>query len=416
MVKRTRQLGWITLALAMAVPAAAFAQYAPFPSPPPQATASWTPPWSNVARQPPSPPHPAVARIVVPEKGATSYGSGTLVDARGDYGLVITNWHVVRDATGNITVIFPDGFQCAARVLKTDKDWDLAALAVWRPKVDPITIAPVPPQPGDVLTIAGYGSGNYRAATGRCTQFVSPGDKFPYEMVEVSTEARQGDSGGPMFNTRGELAGVLFGAGQGTTSGSHASRVRWFLSSLAPDLGRPDTSNIASSPPREGPAVAASQPPVKPFAPAIVHAPPANSAPRAKPQTSEDAIARAPSGGLTAVAPVESHVSTSPTSSTFIDREHVASSGFGAPPGLRPLAEPAITDTKPSSLEARVDLSRPAPGITWQAMAGDTLVQQTKTVLAAIGVLALLFHGLRLTGKSSPPAKAKKVVEEDDDE
>src|SRR5688500_15998564 len=46
-------------------------------------------------------PHPAVARIVVPEgDGATSYGSGTLIDARDQFGLVVTNWHVVRDGTG----------------------------------------------------------------------------------------------------------------------------------------------------------------------------------------------------------------------------------------------------------------------------------------------------------------------------
>ena len=42
-------------------------------------------------------PHPAVARIIVPEGGATAFGSGTLVGVRNDHGLVVTNWHVVRD-------------------------------------------------------------------------------------------------------------------------------------------------------------------------------------------------------------------------------------------------------------------------------------------------------------------------------
>ena len=74
-----------------------------------------------------------MARIIVTEKVATSYGSGTLVDVEGDYGLVITNWHVVRDAAGEVTVVFPDGFRSSARVLKVDGDWDLAALVVWRP-------------------------------------------------------------------------------------------------------------------------------------------------------------------------------------------------------------------------------------------------------------------------------------------
>ena len=43
-------------------------------------------------------------------------------------GLVVTNWHVVRDATGQVEVVFPDGFRSAAKVLATDPDWDLAAL------------------------------------------------------------------------------------------------------------------------------------------------------------------------------------------------------------------------------------------------------------------------------------------------
>jgi hypothetical protein len=58
------------------------------------------------------------------------------------------------------------------------------------------------------------------------------------EMVELDVEARQGDSGGPILNQRGEIAGVLFGAGQGTTLGSFAPRVSNFLASLAPDIGQ----------------------------------------------------------------------------------------------------------------------------------------------------------------------------------
>src|SRR5690606_21181540 len=109
------------------------------------------------------------------------------------------NWHVVRDAAGDVEVSFPDGYKSKAKVLKTDRDWDLAALVIWKPSVAPIAFAPQAPQPGEVLTICGYGSGNFRAATARCTQYVSPGRGLPYEMVEVSTEARQGDSGGPIL-------------------------------------------------------------------------------------------------------------------------------------------------------------------------------------------------------------------------
>lgn len=193
-------------------------------------------------------PHPAVARIVVPEgDGATSYGSGTLVDVRNQFGLVVTNWHVVRDGTGEVEVVFPDGFRSKARPLKVDADWDLAALVIWRPPVQPVRLAAAAPQPGDQLTICGYGSGQYRAATGRCTQYYAPAVNLPQHMVELDVEARQGDSGGPIFNDRGELAGVLFGAGRGTTLGSFGGRVGSFLGTLAPDIGRPAENLLAQS-------------------------------------------------------------------------------------------------------------------------------------------------------------------------
>ncbi len=170
--------------------------------------------------------HPAVARIVAPAEGSISYGSGTLVYVDEQMGIVITNWHVVNEATAPISVHFPDGFYSLGSVQQVDRDWDLAAIAIRKPNVTPVTLASQAPRPGEVLTIAGYGSGNYRAASGRCTQYVAPGTSFPYEMVEVAVSARQGDSGGPIFNEQGELAGVLFGEGHGRTSGSYCGRVR----------------------------------------------------------------------------------------------------------------------------------------------------------------------------------------------
>lgn len=181
-------------------------------------------------------PHPAVVRIIVDDGNGTSYGSGTLIARSEKVSMVITNWHVIRDAKGEITVAFPDGFRSSARVAKKDRNWDLAALVIWTPKVDAVPIAARAARPGDPLAIAGYGSGQYRMTAGKCTQYVAPGLNFPYEMLELSVEARQGDSGGPILNEQGELAGVLFGAGRGTTSGSYSGRVQQFLDPLLKQL------------------------------------------------------------------------------------------------------------------------------------------------------------------------------------
>lgn len=251
-------------------------------------------------------PHPAVARIVVEEQGGTAYGSGVLIDAREAFGLVITNWHVVRDASGPVQVVFPSGFRSQARALKLDKDWDLAALVIWRPPTQPAPLADSPPQQGDRLTICGYGQGDYRSATGQCTDYYAPKLGLPQELVELDVEARQGDSGGPIFNSRGQVAGILFGAGQGTTLGSFGGRVESFLASLAPGIGdrnfgpkspatavaslppapadtvEPINKRPASSPwPRyaSGQSIAANQPPVEEFGLTPIEPTPINPTP-----------------------------------------------------------------------------------------------------------------------------------------
>ena len=49
-------------------------------------------------------PHPAVARIIAPESTGVSLGSGVLVDINGSQGLVLTNWHVIRDSRSAVLV------------------------------------------------------------------------------------------------------------------------------------------------------------------------------------------------------------------------------------------------------------------------------------------------------------------------
>ncbi len=116
-------------------------------------------------------------------------GSGSLVAVDNNHGLVVTNWHVVRDAAGPITVVFPDGFRSKALVLRVDRVWDLAALAIQKPNVQPLPVATATPRPGEPLTIAGYGpDGVYRAVGGRCTEYLSPDGRLPAELVEVDVQ------------------------------------------------------------------------------------------------------------------------------------------------------------------------------------------------------------------------------------
>ncbi|MFO7906468.1 MAG: S1 family peptidase [Planctomycetota bacterium] len=303
-------------------------------------------PWSKPVA-PPRQPDPAVARVCIEESDGIAYGSGTLVDVRDRFGLVVTNWHVVQGDSGAITVLFPGGFRSPARVLDTDRDWDLAALLIWRPPVAPIPLASSPPRPGDQLTIAGYGSGTYQRSRGRCTQYVAPSAHHPFEMVEVSASARQGDSGGPIFNAAGELAGVLFGSNGGTTSGAYAGRIHEFLSTVWPP---PDESKPAQT-------LVASAPDATP-----------RSALQRLPATTDDR-----SDEVSSTAPMKSLPQN--------ERRSQLASGNASP-----RSEPA--PPKPSG---EVDTARTAPtALTWQDIAGDSLFQQCKTFLAILGFVSLL--------------------------
>lgn len=177
---------------------------------------------------------PTVARVEAASGPSRAGGSGVLVAVSGRHGLVLTNWHVVRSHRESVAVHWPDGSKSPARILETDDAWDLAALLVARPAVEPVTLAAQAPRRGDRLTIAGYGSPPflYREDSGPCTEYLAPTPSHPSQLVELRAAARQGDSGGPIFNAGGELAGVLFGTKDGLTVGPCSTRIRIFLAGV----------------------------------------------------------------------------------------------------------------------------------------------------------------------------------------
>ena len=191
-------------------------------------------------------PHPAVVRVIAKSilNQEVSLGSGTLIAKKTNYGFVITNWHVVRDSNGYVTVWFPHGRTYEAAVVAVDDRWDLALLILAEPKaVEPVVISPAIPKIGETYWVAGYrGDGTYRIQGGRFLQFQAPEKyKIEPELIEIGVPSENGDSGGPIFNAKSELAGVLFGSTE-TTMGTHCGRVFKFLEQAAPNVaGLPAT-------------------------------------------------------------------------------------------------------------------------------------------------------------------------------
>jgi hypothetical protein len=127
----------------------------------------------------------------------------------------------------------------------------LSVLAIAPVSVSIVTVANQAPKVGDVLVSAGYGpNGQYATSHGRALGYGSL-DGRTHDVLVMSGSARQGDSGGPIFNAEGELAGVLFGTDGQRVDGVHCLRVRRFLRFLEVEIAKPQADRDAD---REGDA------------------------------------------------------------------------------------------------------------------------------------------------------------------
>jgi S1-C subfamily serine protease len=179
-----------------------------------------------------APPPDFCVRVFVADRdgGGHSMGSGTLLTST----LIVTNWHVVRDGRRGdpVKVLFPSWNVSAGYVVLVNKEWDIAAILIPEVNVVPTVLGKMPAK-GESLTVHGYGMGLPARSTGKLTAFRSPSQGAPGDLIEITDAlVRQGDSGGPILNTRGEYVGTLFGGGRGFTIGTHVNRVRVILGKL----------------------------------------------------------------------------------------------------------------------------------------------------------------------------------------
>ncbi len=175
----------------------------------------------------------AVVRITNSMSGGKNIGSGTLIEG----GLVLTCGHLFDEGAGTVVVSFADGTHYEAKLLKRDAAWDLAALRIAPTKQQAVRLANEAPKVGEWLRSCGYGrDGRYRCNRGQVRGYVRPQGTSSFETLELSGMARQGDSGGPIFNAAGELVAVLWGTNGRIVGGTYCGRIRKFLGGL---LGGP---------------------------------------------------------------------------------------------------------------------------------------------------------------------------------
>ena len=156
------------------------------------------------------------ANPMIPEKPRKfqSIGSGVIINP--DNGIILTNDHVIRNAT-LITVTLHDGRRLKAKLIGGDSETDLAVL-----KVDAKNLKSLPigdsdkAQAGDFVIAIGnpFGLnsfGNSQSATFGIISAMKRSD-LNIEGVEnfIQTDAaiNPGNSGGALINTKGELIGI----------------------------------------------------------------------------------------------------------------------------------------------------------------------------------------------------------------
>jgi putative serine protease PepD len=197
------------------------------------------PDWTAVAKA----VSPSVVSIDVTTQQGSGAGSGVILDSSGH---VLTNNHVVGDATGNgaISVTLADGRTYGATIVGTDPSTDLAVIKLTSAPSDltPITLGdsaalkvgdPVMAV-GNPLGLSGTVTTGIVSALNRpvSTSEASPSpngqassDTVVTNAIQTSAAINPGNSGGALVNAKGELVGInsaiaSLGAAQGTQGGN----------------------------------------------------------------------------------------------------------------------------------------------------------------------------------------------------
>ena len=156
----------------------------------------------------------AASPSVVSVRTGSGSGTGFLVD--GD-GTIVTNAHVVGDATQVQVRFNDDGPLHDARVLGVDASTDLAAIQVDASAAEgvrPLALADSGDvQVGDAAVAIGYPLGLDRTATagivsGLERQIQAPNGFSIDKVIQTDAPINPGNSGGPLLNASGEVIGV----------------------------------------------------------------------------------------------------------------------------------------------------------------------------------------------------------------
>lgn len=169
-----------------------------------------------------------LVKVLVDTPKFTDISTGSLI--RNDQ--VLTNWHALRNAKGNkVLVQTADGVMVEAKILKSDKEPDLALLEIPATILPNLCFAPSEPAKNDTILVTGYGPGgrDLWAGKGEVVGRRSASQKGTDILFVANFATVGGMSGSPALNKEGKLAGVLFGCRDGFSQYAGIDAIRAFL-------------------------------------------------------------------------------------------------------------------------------------------------------------------------------------------
>jgi len=190
-------------------------------------------------------PYQSVVRVRTRDRdGTESWGSGVAMNWN-DRVIVLTASHVVRDARA-VWASDADGRYHACEILNQDRSWDVAVLRpTGKGRFVTARIAYRETgmfQRGDRLESCGLGDPTGRLAvnSGLFLRYARSSMRTTAtDWLVLSGRARQGDSGGPVFNARGEVVGILWGTDGQTVVATQCGRLHVVISQvLGPSRAR----------------------------------------------------------------------------------------------------------------------------------------------------------------------------------
>ncbi|HEY8577613.1 MAG TPA: Do family serine endopeptidase [Devosia sp.] len=133
-------------------------------------------------------------------------GSGFVISADG---YVVTNNHVVENAT-KVTVVFEDGSEQVAEIVGLDERTDLAVLKIEGQDLPFVSFETESSRVGDWVVAVGnpFGLGGTVTVGVISGQGRNIGGSNYGDFLQIDAAVNTGNSGGPAFNTKGEVVGV----------------------------------------------------------------------------------------------------------------------------------------------------------------------------------------------------------------